>query len=109
MSAAEQLFCARASLVVGRFEPSDRDLALIGTICREVDGLPLAIELAAARLATLSLSDLASNVSGRLDLLRRRRDRGDRHDSMRAAIAWSFELMAPTEQALLEALRHLPR
>jgi predicted ATPase/class 3 adenylate cyclase len=70
----------------------------IGDICRQVDGIPLALELAAARLATTTPADLLARIS-RLDILSSRR--GDpRHRSLHAAIDWSYQLLDPQLQAV---------
>ncbi|MGY0236674.1 BTAD domain-containing putative transcriptional regulator [Longispora urticae] len=82
--------------------------ATIGTarqLTRRLDGLPLAIELAAAQLRTLSLDEVAERLGRRLDLAdRRSRTTPDRHRTMRAAIDWSYQLLAPDEQALFRGL-----
>ncbi len=72
----------------------------IASICRQLDGIPLALELAAARLVSTSLADLCARLPHQLDLLANRH--GDvRRRTLRGAIGWSFELLEPAEQTLL--------
>lgn len=86
-----------------RFEAGDAPL--LARICRELDGIPLALELAAARLQVLSLAELADRLEDRLRVLRSgRRSAPARHQTLEAAIAWSYERLAPAEQTLLSRL-----
>ncbi len=90
-SAAVQLFLQRAS-ETGAVVPDD-EIAAVAHVCRVLDGVPLAIELAAARSRVLSPSELLERL-GDLDVLRRSRARGPlRHRSVRDTIAWSYDLM----------------
>ncbi len=89
------LFCERAGV-----EPSDT----IAELCMRLEGLPLAIELAAARMRVLSPEQLAERLSSRLDLLRGGRDADPRQQTLRATIEWSFDLLAPAEQQLFARL-----
>ena len=89
------LFCERAQL-----EPSDD----IRELCRRLDGLPLAIELAAARARMLSPSELVVRLSERLDLLKGGRDLEARQQTLRAAIEWSYDLLAEEEKELFRGL-----
>ncbi len=93
----------RGTLVV---EP----LTAVAEICRRLDGLPLAIELAAARCRSLGVSDLAVRLERRLPLLGERPggDRPERHRTLRAAISWSYDLLEPEAQALLRRLALFP-
>jgi predicted ATPase len=84
------LFCERAQVA-----PDEAVTAL----CRRLDGLPLAIELAAARANLLSPEQLVQRLSQRLDLLRGRRDADPRHATLRATIEWSHDLLSPPERA----------
>src|SRR5690606_20868095 len=75
------------------------------SICRHVDGLPLAIELAAARLKLFSAAELDKRLERRLDLLRDGpRDLPDRQRTLRNTIDWSYELLGPEERLLFDAL-----
>lgn len=85
--------------------PDLDDLVAVGRICRQVDGLPLALELAAARVRAFSVSQLADRLEGSLGVLTgARRSRDERHATLDAAIAWSFQLLDPAEAALLTRL-----
>jgi predicted ATPase/DNA-binding CsgD family transcriptional regulator len=104
-SEAVQLFVDRATAVHRDVATSASDLADIAMICEQLDGLPLAIELAAARVRTLPLGALLSLLDRRLALLTEGpRDQPARLRSMRDAIAWSYDLLAPEEQALFRRL-----
>lgn len=112
LSADEVAQFASIRLFLERGRAQQRDLAATGTdmatvarICRELDGLPLAIELAAARAKVLSVDDIASRLDDRLHLLHARRRLGPpRHQTLRATIDWSYELLGPDERLLLPAL-----
>ncbi len=79
--------------------------AAVVTICRRPDGLPLAIELAAARLHVLSVDELLSRLDDRFRLLRRGgRAAADRRQALQATLDWSYNLLDPAEQALLRRL-----
>ncbi len=102
---AVQLFVERA--VAARRDAVDNptDLPIIAAICEKLDGLPLAIELAAARVRSLSIASLRTLLEGRLALLTEGpRDQPARLRSMRDAIAWSYELLPPAEQCLFNRL-----
>jgi len=92
---AVDLFCARAQT-----EPDDP----IRRLCRALDNLPLAIELAAARASVLTPAQILERLSGRLDLLMGGRDADPRQQTLRATIEWSFELLNPYEQRLFAHL-----
>jgi non-specific serine/threonine protein kinase len=99
------LFIQRARSVLPSFMPTaDNSLAII-SICRRLDGLPLAIELAAARLKVLTPEALLARLASSLDMLvGGARDQPARLQAMRATIAWSYELLDPVEQALFQQL-----
>ncbi|MCP2250865.1 helix-turn-helix transcriptional regulator [Lentzea aerocolonigenes] len=96
---AVRLFTERAGV------PGDQDA--IAAICARLDGVPLAVELAAKVSASVPLTELASRLDHRLDLLS---DAGEpaRHQSLRAAIAWSHDLLTPQEEELFRRLALLP-
>lgn len=103
--AAVQLFVARAQAVRPEFVLTDRSGAAVAEICRRLDGLPLAIELAAAHVRLLPPEALLARLQPRLDLLiGGTRDQPARHRSLRTALAWSYDLLTPTERRLF---RHL--
>jgi predicted ATPase/class 3 adenylate cyclase len=103
---AATLFAQRARAVRPRFTlDGDGTRATVADICARLDGLPLAIELAAARLRLLSLDDLRRGLEDRLPLLASRaRDLPERQRTLRSTIDWSYRLLAPDEQALLRRL-----
>jgi non-specific serine/threonine protein kinase len=104
-SPAVELFLARARAVLPSFAPDDRDLAYVGEICRRLDGLPLALELAAALIKMFSPETLWERLAGRLDLLSSRaRRRGGSQRTLEQALAWSHELLDDDERSLLRGL-----
>ncbi|MEV0589903.1 ATP-binding protein [Nonomuraea cavernae] len=100
-SDAEALFVDRATAVDPEF---DADPALLTEICARLDGMPLAIELAAARSASLGASGLLTALDDTLRLLSGGRVADQRHRSLRAVIGWSYELLDEEEQALFRRL-----
>lgn len=102
---AVQLFLQRANDVVRDYDPSDADLSTIASICRRLDGIPLAIELAAARLGLLSTAEIADRLDRRFHLLTGgKRTALPRHQTLLAAIEWSYDLLDQAEQTLLRRL-----
>jgi predicted ATPase/class 3 adenylate cyclase len=100
-AAAVRLFLERAQETHGNVRPSDEDARAIADICRRLDGLPLAIELAAARLSLFSPPELRDRLSGRLDALGEgARDLPARQRTLRSTIEWSYELLDANEQAI---------
>lgn len=100
-----RLFCERARAVRPDFAVTADDVSSLGEIARRLEGLPLAIELAAARIAVLSPQELASRLQGRLGVLTGGPSYlPERQRTLRAAIAWSHELLTPPERRLLERL-----
>jgi predicted ATPase len=104
-SEAVQLFVERAQMRSPQTALTDHSTELVGEICRRLDGLPLAIELAAARVAGLELEDIASHLDDLFNLLPQatRRVDGERR-SLRSTVEWSDALLADEERALL---RHM--
>jgi predicted ATPase len=104
-SPAVQLFVARAQAIKPNFALSDDNAEAIAAICARLDGLPLAIELAAARVRLLPPAALLSRLEKRLSLLTGgARDLPERQQTLRAAIAWSHDLLAVPEQTLFARL-----
>ncbi|MCC7023849.1 MAG: tetratricopeptide repeat protein, partial [Thermomicrobiales bacterium] len=102
---AVRLFVERARLVRGDFTLNAQNAAAIVDICRRLDGLPLAIELAAARVRLLTPEAIRTRLDSRLALLTGGgRDRPERQQTLRAAIAWSHDLLADDERALFRRL-----
>jgi predicted ATPase/DNA-binding winged helix-turn-helix (wHTH) protein len=99
---AVELFIERASANVDSFELHDSDIPVAVEICSRLDGNPLAIELAAARVDVFGLRGLAARLDNCLRILTiGRRTALPRHQSLRATLDWSYELLSPTEQAVL--------
>jgi non-specific serine/threonine protein kinase len=104
-SPAVQLFVARAEATTPSFALSDANASAVAAICRRLDGLPLAIELAAARVPMLPPEALLTRLERRLPLLvQGARDQPERLQTMHAAIAWSHDLLTPAEQTLFRRL-----
>jgi predicted ATPase/DNA-binding winged helix-turn-helix (wHTH) protein len=102
---AVALFVARAQAADPHFSPDRRTAATIAAICRRLDGIPLAIEFAAARAATLGMKELASRLDDRFGLLTDgRRTAPRRHQTLRATLDWSYELLSEPERAVLRQL-----
>jgi predicted ATPase/transcriptional regulator with XRE-family HTH domain len=104
---AVALFVERAQALQPGFALNSGNAAAVAAICAHLDGLPLAIELAAARIKLFAPPALLAQLRGVgvLDLLRgRARDLPPRQQTMRAAIAWSFDLLSPPEQRLFAQL-----
>jgi len=98
-SSAVRLFMAQATASGANLRLSDATAPIVVAICRRLDGLPLAIELAAARLPTLPLPALLARLDPALPLLTGgSQDRPDRLRTMRGAIAWSHDLLTLSEQ-----------
>jgi len=99
------LFAQRAAAVKPDFRLDQENAAIIAEICARVDGLPLAIELAAARVKMLSPARLLARLESRLGLLTTgSRDLPERQQTLRNAIGWSFDLLSEAEQRLLRRL-----
>ncbi len=99
------LFVERAHAVRPAFALTESNTSTVAALCRQLDGLPLAIELAAARTTTLSPEALLAQLSHRLHLLSGgARDLPPRQQTMAATIAWSYDLLTPNVQDLLRRL-----
>jgi predicted ATPase len=100
-----QLFTYRAAEIRRQFVLDDDTAVVVEQLCRALDGLPLAIELAAARVRSLSVQEIARRLDDRFGLLRDPASRGpERRRALAAAIAWSYELLFPDDQRGLWAL-----
>lgn len=97
---ARELFLARARAITPDFEADRR----LDELCADLDDLPLAIELAAARTSLMTVGQLLERLGARLDLLRAGRDAEARHQTLRTTIEWSFDLLSPDERRLFAAL-----
>jgi len=104
-SAAVQLFADRAAEAGAVTAWDGVQWAAVGEICRRLDGIPLAIELAAARVASMSPADVASHLDERFRLLTgKRRGQVERHQTLRATVEWSYQLLGDDERAVFDRL-----
>ena len=104
-SDAVRLLADRGALARPGFRLGPADVPVAAALCRRLDGLPLAIELAAARLRSQSLAEVAGRLDRRLDLLAGGgRSAPDRHRTMRATLEWGHQLLEPDEQVLFRRL-----
>lgn len=100
-----QLFVARAAAAQPTFAPAQRDGATLAHICYRLDGIPLALELAAARVRLLSLQEIDERLDDATKLLTSgSRGASRRQQTLRASLEWSYTLLTPDEQALLRRL-----
>jgi predicted ATPase len=102
---AVRLFVARARTAEPQFSPDERAVAAIAAICRRLDGIPLAIELAAARTNALGVEELTARLDDCLHLLTGgRRTALPRHQTLRATLDWSYQLLPELERVVLRRL-----
>ena len=102
-SAAVDLFVERAHSVAPRFSLGEPDEAgSVVEICRRLDGIPLAIELAASRMASMTAAEVRDRLHHRFKLLVGSRRGLQRHHTLRHVVAWSYDLLGEAEKALLE-------
>jgi predicted ATPase len=99
---AVELFVERAQAVRPAFSlDDDPDRAAVADICRRLDGIPLAIELAAARVVSMNTAEVLERLSDRFVLLAGARRSPERHQTLRHAVAWSYELLTVSERDVL--------
>ena len=104
-SEAVRLFVERAASVAPGFVLTERNGGAVAELCRRLDGLPLAIELAAARVRTLSVEQIGARLDHRLRLLTSGRRAALPHQqTLRASMDWSYDLLAPPERHLFRRL-----
>jgi len=104
-SEAVQLFVERGRLQKPNFSVSERDVPAVAELCARLDGIPLALELAAARLRSLSLADINTRLSDRFKLLTAgSRVALERQQTLRALVSWSYDLLHENEQIVLDRL-----
>jgi predicted ATPase/DNA-binding winged helix-turn-helix (wHTH) protein len=102
---AVEMFEERAAFALGGYQISDTDAPYVAEICRRLDGIALAIELAAGRLAGLGVQGLASSLGDCFSILTHgRRTALPRHQTLRATLDWSYRLLSPEDQAALRCL-----
>lgn len=103
-SPAMRLFFDRAAAVAPAWSPDAYDRAAVDELCRRLDGLPLAVELAAARVRDLAPDEILAGLAGGLDLLAGSTSATPHHRSLDAAISWSCDLLSADDQRLLKTL-----
>jgi predicted ATPase/DNA-binding winged helix-turn-helix (wHTH) protein len=103
-SEAVRLFIDRAQLLRPDFAPTRADANVVGDICGRLDGIPLAIELAAGRIKVLSAEQIRARLDDRFRLLTAGQRNVPRHQTLQAAIQWSYDLLAADERQLLDTL-----
>jgi len=102
---AVELFEERAAFALGGYQISDTDARYVAEICRRLDGIALAIELATGRLAGLGVQGLANSLGDCFSILTHgRRTALPRHQTLRATLDWSYRLLSPEDQAALRCL-----
>ena len=100
-----QLFVERAAAALSEYDLTDADAPIIAEICRKLDGLPLAIEFAAARVENFGVQGVAGRLDDRMRLLKAaRRGAAPRHHTMRAVLDWSYGLLTKAEQKVLRGV-----
>jgi predicted ATPase len=103
-SESVQLFVERAVARVSTFELTDANAAAVAAICRRLDGIPFAIELAAARVTSFSVAELEARLDDRFRFLSSGRRALPRQQTLRASVEWSYDLLTHSEQTLLRYL-----
>jgi non-specific serine/threonine protein kinase len=102
---AVQLFVARSTLALPSFQLTEQNAPAVAQICNRLDGIPLALELAAARISVLSAEQIAARLDGLLRMLTAgTRTALPRQRTLRATIDWSYDLLSPSEQRLFNRL-----
>ena len=101
---AVALFVDRARAVRPDLQLGAANLAAIVGVCRHLDGLPLSLELAAARIRSLNPADLSARMAGHLDLLSPTGPDAGRHSTLRGVLDWSYDLLTPTQRRLFDRL-----
>ncbi len=99
-----RLFVERARSILPNFGLTPDNAEIVANICRDLDGIPLAIELASARVSILSVKQIQERLDRRLDLLISTTRADERHRTLRAAIDWSYDLLSSSERRLLQRL-----
>ena len=108
-SDAVSLFAQRAAAARGGFSLTAANVAAVGEICRRLDGIPLAIELAAARVAALRPAEIAALLDERFRLLTRgRADAASRQQTLQATVEWSYALLGEAERRVFDCLGVFP-
>jgi predicted ATPase/DNA-binding winged helix-turn-helix (wHTH) protein len=107
--AAVELFVSRACAIDSTFALTDRNAPAVGEICARLDGLPLALEMAAGRIGQFGINGVAARLDKCLTLLvEGQRTASGRHRTLRATLDWSYKLLCPQEQTVLRRLGIFP-
>src|SRR4029453_8726538 len=102
---AVRLFVDRARLRLPNFELTQENAGAVASVCRKLDGIPLAIELATARMGALAVEQVAQRLEVSLDLLKgASRTAEPRRQPLRATLDWSYDLLSEAEQTLFKRL-----
>ncbi|MCP4968649.1 MAG: adenylate/guanylate cyclase domain-containing protein [bacterium] len=105
LDAAVELFLVRAGEADGSFDPTGVDREHVARLCVRLDGLPLAIELAAARVRSMTITDISGRLEDRFRLLRGSGRGGvERHQTLAATVQWSYDLLEEAERVLFDQL-----
>jgi len=107
-AAAIRLFVDRATAASDTFELTATNAPVVAEICRKLDGIPLAIELAAARVGAMSVADIAHRLDERFRLLSGGRRAQERHRTLQAAVGWSYDLLTVVEREVFQQLAVFP-
>jgi predicted ATPase/class 3 adenylate cyclase/DNA-binding CsgD family transcriptional regulator len=105
---AVQLFVERAAAATERFALTDANTAAVTSICSQLDGIPLAIELAAARVRAMPPDEIARRLGERFRLLSAGRGAQERHRTLQAAVSWSHDLLGEDEKTVFRRLAVFP-
>jgi predicted ATPase/DNA-binding CsgD family transcriptional regulator/DNA-binding XRE family transcriptional regulator len=103
-SGSGQLFIERARAALPAFASTEQNAGPIAEICHRLDGVPLALELAAARVSVLGIGQIAARLGDRFPVLTGNRTAPRRHQTLRAAFDWSYDLLSDGEQRLFDRL-----
>lgn len=107
-SDAVALFADRAQAAMEGFRLTAQNTAVVTDLCRRLDGIPLALELAAVRLRSMPVEEILTRLGDRFRILGATRTSTDRHRTLHAAVRWSYELCTPQEQRLWAELSVFP-
>ena len=103
-----RLFSDRATAASETFALTPSNVGDVIEICRKLDGIPLAIELAAARVGSMAVADIARRLDERFRLLAGGRRAQERHRTLQAAVSWSYDLLTPVEREVFQRLAVFP-
>lgn len=107
-SDAVALFVDRAQAAMAGFRLTPENAGHVTTLCQKLDGIPLALELAAVRLRSMPVEEILTRLDDRFRILGTTRTKTDRHRTLRSAVRWSYELCTPEEQRLWADLSVFP-